>query len=265
MRLIAQVLIFALLSGCAALNMKRPVSEQDTGKVKNVGVLSALGPDMHGVHVGTTVFTNWRYRADVALWKIDDVAAQHAVGLLSTRKGIAAGRIVAPRSTEDLYTSRTSTQIKKDEVFALAAAQGFDTLVLLRRDRYDNAPFYEPGYGIFYRSTFGSTRPCVYAMYLVEVYDVKSKASLGWERAATCLSAQNEIPFKKGFEEFSPSERERVKALLEAEIKRTVEDTLKRVGLVAAAGSLEMKMAMVLKDPSPNFIRADAHHLAGHT
>lgn len=231
MRVVAQVLILAVLSGCAALNLKRPVSEQDIGGVKKVGVLSALGSDMHGVHVGTTVFTNWRYRADVATWKIDDVAAQHAVSLLSARKGIAAGRIVPPRTTEDLYTSRTSTQIKKDEVFSIAAAQGFDTLVLLRRERYDNAPFYEPGYGIFYRSTFGSTRPCVYAMYLMEVYDIKRKASLGWERAATCPSAPGEIALKKTFEEFSSSERERVRALLEAEIKRTVEDTLKRVGL----------------------------------
>ncbi|MBV1885512.1 MAG: hypothetical protein KUG61_00420, partial [Parvibaculaceae bacterium] len=86
---------------------------------------------------------------------------------------LIADDAVRPEEVDAVYDDH-------DRIVALARAQNFDTLVIIRPVRYDNSPFMEPGYGIFNKSMFGSNSPCGYALFSIAVVSVKTDDRIGW-------------------------------------------------------------------------------------
>jgi hypothetical protein len=183
---------------------------------------------MHVIYIGTVVFQNSAYQVNVDPWTIDELATRHVTKSLDARR-IPSGPITLKTSVNDLYVDRREPVMKTDEVLRLADEQGYDAVLVIRRARYDNEPFYEPGYGLFYRSAFGTAWSCSYAMYVMQVFDVRTKESLGWERPSACMDRPAPVSMKK-YEEYSSAERELIKVSLQQGIQRSVEDTLKRLG-----------------------------------
>jgi len=224
------LLLFATLAGCSALNLKRTVAEEDLGKTRRVGVVSVLGETFNGVSVGTTVFNNEYFKASVAEWGVDQFAADTALALLRSNARFSAQALER--------TTLSAEQIRADKgklLWDAAEKQGYDKLVIVRPGVSDNYPFFVPGYGLMERSFFGNGKRCVYAAYVVDVYDVASHQPVAWEwgGGAPCESAKDsDLPFKKQFTDYSDEEKQAMHQRLEKRLSEGLRYSLEKLSLI---------------------------------
>lgn len=237
MKKLIVVLSVSFLVGCAATGIKRPVSDQDLAKVKKVAVVSLLGNSFNGIHIGFTVFNNSRYTADVTDWKVDGMVSEQALSMLTTTKRFSVSSLELGSDVAAFYTDRKpdSTAVNYKKLLALAAAGNHDTVVLVRRAQYDNAPFHVGGYGLFDRSGLYVGR-CVYSLFVVEVIDVATEAQLAWEWGYPCLHGDEDvIPWKVNFDQYSLEEKRLIRARLEQGIRNSLSRALHKLRLIPGA------------------------------
>lgn len=217
------------LAGCGAMNLKRSVADEDLKKTRRVGVVSALGDTFNGVYVGTTVFTNKTFTAAVPEWSVDKYAVGEAIALLRGN-----GRF---ESAELDRTGLSSDQLRADggkRLWEAAEKQGFDKLVLVRPGVSDNFPFFTPGVGFYERSMFGLVQRCVYAAYVVDVYDVATRKPVAWEwggGAPCAFGGDKQLVFKAKFDDYSAEEKQQIRQRLEAWIATSMKYSLETLTL----------------------------------
>ena len=227
-RLTAAALIVAMLTACSV--MKRPVAEEDLVKTKRVGVVSILGDTFHGISIGTMVFNNAYFQAPVADWNVDKYATTTALGLLrSTTQFESVEMDRGQLSLEKIQAD------KGQQLWAAAEKQGFDKVVIIRPGVSSNFPHFRPGFGLMERSLLGAGRRCMYAAYVVDVYEVASRKEVAWEWGGyePCrIGGDNEIAFKAKFDDYSPAEQQAMRKKLEMRIAETLRYSLTKLALV---------------------------------
>lgn len=231
-RSIAICVMAVALAGCSALNFKRAVDAEDLSTIKRIGVMSSLGNIFHGESIGTTVFNNTYFTEPVPEWKIDAFATSKAVDALRSNgkyevaalnlEGIPPGKIGRGDDTA---------------MWEAAKKQGFDKLVLLSPGVSDNFTVFKPGYGLHEQGLFFTTPwRCVYAGFVIGVFDVATYKSIAWEWGGgqnPCKpQSSNDIPFKKRFSDYSAVERKLVRERLEKRLADSIPYTLGELALI---------------------------------
>ena len=201
-RLFVMAVLTTTLTACGGLGIKRPVATEDLPKIKRVGVASWLGDTFYGISIGTTVFNNEYFSATVPDWEVDKIAVGKTLAMLRASKSFESAAFDRSGVSVELLKSDG-----KKQLWDAARRQGFDTLVILFPQVSGNAQFFKPGFGLFERSMFGSSRRCVYAGYTLEVYEVNSGSALGWEwgggDSIPCvLGSDNDLPFRAKFDDY---------------------------------------------------------------
>ncbi|HET7400994.1 MAG TPA: hypothetical protein VFJ62_04405 [Usitatibacter sp.] len=242
-RFLAALVAATLLAGCAALDLKRPVAQDDVGKLKRVAVVSRLGTTFHGVSIGTTAFNNSYFEAKVPDWKVDEFATTATVSLLRENPRLEpAALTVSPPWPEEPDGPRFfASGEPPDTVWEAATRGGFGTLIILQRGVSENNAQFRPGYGLFERSFFGHGHECVYAGYIVRVYEVASRQSIGWEWGGGHPCGPRETgkppPFREGFEAYSTEEKAVLQRLLQERITASLRYSLETLHLLQPARS----------------------------
>lgn len=235
LRLILTVAIAWIVSGCASLDLKRPVAPEDLRSSKKVGVVSLLGTTFRGITVGTTVFNNSAFAADVAAWNVDQTAAAQAVQLLRTNSQLDAVALDHPAD------AAPPTKLEVPEwVWDTAQRQRVDRLIVLKPAVAEMFAAYRPSYGLFERSFLGVARRCVYASYLVNAYDVATKKSIGWQwgGAWPCQHGSHDsIPMKAAWSDYSSEEQAMLRAEVEARLARGTYEALTELQIIRKSTS----------------------------
>jgi hypothetical protein len=224
-----------LLSGCAALNIKRPVAEEDLKATKRVAVVSLMGNTFHGVSIGTTAFNNESFAGSVPEWNMDGYASKAALEMLTSNPRFASSLL--DRSNLSIEQARADGG---KLLWQAAERQGFDRVVVVRPGVSDNNPFFRPSYGFFERSLFGNGRRCVYAAYTVDVYDVPSQKPIAWEwgGGVPCsLGKDNDLTYKKSFADYSQAERAEMRQRLERRFTESLRYSLEKLALIQATSA----------------------------
>ena len=217
------------LGGCAALDLKRPVNEEDLGKLHKVGVVSLLGDTFYGNSIGTTVFTNTYFTAPVPDWDIDGYAAARAVAILK-EAGHSQAELVSHPNLRAEQLSANKAQL----VWELAERQGFDTLIVLSPGVSENYPMFRPGYGFMERSFLGMSRRCVYAAYTVDAYNVAAHKHIAWEWGGEMpcrMGSEQQLTFRDKFEDYPEADKALMRKALEDRIAETLRYALGKLAL----------------------------------
>jgi hypothetical protein len=217
------------LAGCAT--GKPPVADSAaTGaaggpaRIKQIGVLSELGDDFHVVRMGFTNFQNLHYDATVSDWQIDEVATASALKLLSEND-----RIKAVAFDKSHLSPAQLASNKSDALWQAAQRQGLDTLIIVRPSEISALKHFTPGVGLYERKMIGEGDRCIYTAYIVKVFDVNSRKELdsNWGGPAPCkVGADEQVPFKTEFTEYSAAEKDVMRKLMAARFDDTLAYTL---------------------------------------
>jgi hypothetical protein len=232
--LLASWALVSLLTGCATLGGKRAVSEEDLAQTRRIGVVSLLGDRLNGVRIGTTVFQNSSFVAEVPEWKVDAYATDRAVALLKPQSSFQA----APLDRSELVVERLPVD-GWQQLKAAGARQGFDRLLVIRPGtaQTQDRGFFKPGYGLMERSFFNLTRRCVYAAYTVDVMDVKTGEEIAWQWGSDfpCeYGKEPQLPIADSFDQYSADQRESVRLGLLRWIDKSMADALGALELIRA-------------------------------
>ncbi|RYF66605.1 MAG: hypothetical protein EOO22_20770 [Comamonadaceae bacterium] len=237
LRFFSVIAVAFVLSGCAAVNIKRPVTEEELAGTKRVAVVSMLGDTFHGVHVGLTVFQNRQFTGEVPEWEVDKFASTTALKLL--RAGARFGSASIDRMG---VTPRTLRAEGGQRLRDAARAQGFDKLVVIVPATSSNHPFFVPGFGAFQREIFNGARRCVYAAYIVEVQDVAKGRPIAWDWGgsdasfggdAPCVTrSDSPVSVKQSFSDYSTAEKQAMRVMLEERIEASMRYALDNVKLL---------------------------------
>jgi hypothetical protein len=224
------LVISICLAGCSSL--RRGVNESDLFNAKRVGVVSLLGSNFHGTLVSGSTFISDSFVANVNDWTINRFTSDEAVRLLQGNTQFESVRVNVKG-----YTLTQLQASDNQAVFDLASSQGIDTVVLIRPDVSHKFVRFEPGYGLYEHSVFHMGSRCVYAAYTVNVYAVASRELIGWQWGgdsdAPCRLDENyPVPFKISFSNYSKSERNTLRADLEARIKWSLQQSLAALRLI---------------------------------
>lgn len=211
---LASLLALAALSGCGIL-YNRPLKPAELESVRNVAVVSVVGNTFRGVSVGTTVFNNSGFRADVSGWNVDGMLTAAALERLSK----SAKMSFRPIPREEVPTGMRWGADLRDRLYQWAAKNGFDMMFII-------VPFYNSegmlpeGYGLYERSFLGSAWRCTFTQFSMNVVDVSVQRMFTWAlpKDATVCKPEKEGPlqFKARYEDYSATEvallRERLTA-----------------------------------------------------
>ena len=218
------------LSGCSALNIKRGVSDEDLANTKRVGVVSLLGNQFQAVSIGTTVFTNNSFSFPVPDWNIDKTALEEALTLLRRNARFKSDSVATGGLSIDQLNANEGKQL-----WEAAERQKFDRLVILRPGVSSNDPFFKPSYGYFERSFFGSHFRCIYAAYIVDVYDVPTRRPIAWEWGGQrpCERRhEGSLEFKGAFDKYSNEEKAAFKKGIEDRLRESLVYALQELSLI---------------------------------
>lgn len=225
-----KIIILTLSLSLSACMMPGPMKKDYSLKDKKIAIVSDLGNNFQSIVVGTTVFSNEFTKTDVTDWQINALAAQHISKHLET-KGLS-GSIVESNvfpSLED--SSRAKIDKIALSIIPKVKTQGFDSLILVRPSSLDNEPFYKPGFGQQKRYFFGIPKGCLYAIYMVEIYDLHREELVGIEwmnaRQGPCEPRYEQtFALKDKFEDYSEQEkiliRDRMKKHMNLSLTRTL-------------------------------------------
>lgn len=253
MRRFLLLLLAGTLAACATLGLRTQVPAQDLAAMQRIGVASLMGDRYRGILLGLTSLGNQYYGSDVREWDLDGFAAATAVGRIAT----GLGRPVAVLDTGGLRASAFHRDgdyrdIERARLLALAAAQGFDTLVLILPAADENDPDRAGGYG--YRASFGigGVSGCSYVQLVVEVLRVRDGRQLGWDWIRDC-DGRDDPGWRGPLEDYSAEEVAGLRARAEAQLRSGLRDSLQWLGLTSATGADGRRA----DEPPPGLFRRD--------
>jgi hypothetical protein len=251
------LILFAVwLTACATLGLRTQVSPQDLAGIDRIGVVSVMGDRYHTILLGLTSQGNRYHGSDVSAWDLDGLAVATAVESL-TGAGDERAAVLATGGLRGggFHRDGDYRDIDRAGLLSLAAAQGFDTLLLIRPAADDNAPDRAGGYG--YHAGFGirGVSGCSYVQLIVEVLRVRDGHPLGWEWVRDCDSTED--PGWRGpLEDYTATEAAALRARAETQVRSGLRDALQWLGLTAAASRGEAEDRR-RDEPPPGLFRRD--------
>ena len=211
------------------------VTDAAATHISRVGVVSLLGDTFHAEHTGLTAFNQRSYDVEVPEWQIDQDVTEYLVAKL-TSANLSAGSVnIEPNRVKDFYRlwplqqKRRMDSSKFNQLFTLASAQGYDTLVVM-------IPTFEPSglysfvnntYGFSERTALGRSNRSAWGAFILRVFDVGTRKQLANAAGIPAEKFDNDIEWKSNFESYSAEEK--------AELKRRIEERLR--GQIDAAFS----------------------------
>lgn len=252
-RLLMLLPLAALLSACATLGLQRPIDQDDLRGMERIAVASTLGDRYHGILVGLTSFGNQYYGADVQEWGIDALATQAAIDRInSTGPARAQALDMAGARAEDFHRGGDYRDIDRARLLALAAAQGFDTLVLINPAADENLPDRAGGFG--YRAGFGigGLSGCSYVQFMVEVLRVRDARQLGSDWARDC-DDRDDPGWQESLEDYAAEQRDALRARTQMQVREQVRERLDWLRMAQAADG----PARAIQEPPPGLFRRD--------
>lgn len=228
-----------LLAGCVDTR----IADQAREHLGRTGVVSLLGNSFHAIHIGTTLFNNDAYDADVSSWNVDQDAAEHVRAELAT-DGIETDTLsLEPVARErfrrddkgEFNRRDSSVEANYEELCRLASRQGYDTLiVIVGSGANEYGPPLKPGYGVFVRSFLGMSRGFTYAQFMIRVIDVKNEKQLAREISQPTDAVMSKaIPWKTNLDEYSPERRAAFKSGVEDHMRHEIDRMLTQMNLDA--------------------------------
>lgn len=227
---IAIVLASLLLTACSG--MRGGLTKNELDSSKNIAVVSLLGPNFNGVHIGTTVFNNVVYEEAVPEWNIDGFAEELIISQLNQSNLRSAVALQHDPNIKERLKETWSFLNGYDykELIESAKSQGADTLILVQPIRYDNKPFHEPGYGFYERSFLGNTQSCVYSLFIMTAFSTSNGQELGWEWGFPCETGEFEVKWKDSFDQYTKEETRLLRLKVENSVKHNVLSALRVLG-----------------------------------
>lgn len=209
--------------------------------ISRVGVVSLLGDTFHAEHIGLTAFNQRSYDVEVPEWQIDRDVTDYLVAKLMS-SNLSAGSVnVEPNRVKDFYRlwplqqKRRMDASKFDELFALASAQGYDTLVVM-------IPTFEPSglysfvnntYGFSERTALGRSNRSAWGSFILRVFDVGTKKRLANAAGLPAEKVDNDIEWKSNFESYSAEEKAELRSRIEERLRRQIDAAFSETHLFA--------------------------------
>lgn len=214
-----------LLTGCATR-----LNEAQLASTRKIALVSALGTTFQGVSIGTTVFNNEFFSAEVPQWGLNEHLLHQAKATLQT------GRRLEVEILEGVEAPKGPRDEEKIKAMLDAAAQrNFDKVIVFTQGRGDDAfPYLRPNFGFYERSLFGQGSRCVYAVFLASIYDVSSRTSLSSaDQGVRCWrGSSNDIQFKARFEDYSDKELATLQERTRQRVTEGIANAFDSIGLV---------------------------------
>lgn len=223
--------VLVSLGGC----VNTRISDAEVRGLGRVGVVSLLGDTFHGIYIGTTVFNNSGYDADVADWQIDPDTAEYVQAKLE-KDGIRAEILqTQPAQREIFYRGGRNAEPDYGAICQAASEQNYATVVVIARSRSEDEPEFKPGYGLQMRSLLGLSRRYPYAEFVIRVFDVKTEKQLAVGIGPPIeMNSSNALHWKSHFDEYSPQEKLAIKAGIEDHIRHQIDRELDKMNLTSA-------------------------------
>lgn len=228
MRSLLTVIIVGLSLSMSACVTPGAMKQDNSLMNKKIAIVSELGNSFRNNVVGTTVFSNASTNSDVTDWQINTLATSIINNRLQAKS--LSGTVVETNFFPAIQDESWSTIFAlSDSVIPKIKGMGFDSLILVKPASMDSDRFYRPGYGQHARYFFGRKTACLYAVYVVEIYDLQTEKLVAWEwmngRKGQCESKTLEtFPLKDNFEDYTEQE----KALIRDRMQRLISTTLNR-------------------------------------
>ena len=241
------------LAACASLGLRTQVSPQDLAAIDRIGVVSVMGDRYHSILLGLTSLGNQYFGSDVSEWDLDGLAAGSAVEKLTVaRSGRAALLDTGGLRGAAFHRGGDYRDIDRARLLSLAAAQGFDTLLLIYPAFDEDDPDRAGGYGYRAGFTIGGVSGCSYVQFIVEVLRVRDGNRLGWSWVRDC-DGRDDPGWRGPLEEYSAEELAGLRARAEAQVRSGVRDRLQWLGL-ATATQVDGRPS---DEPPPGLFRRD--------
>lgn len=221
------------MSGCGGPGAIR---SDYTLQGKRIAVVSELGNNFHRIVVGTTVFGNSTTRTDVKDWRINHQAASHLVARLS-KQGLNATEVESDLFTPLDGSSPYAISRVADQVVAQIKPQGYDNLLIISPVTSTNYPFFYPGYGLNTEHFFGQSKSCIYAIFLVRLYDLRTDQEIGWEwmnagRGPCERDSAADLALNDSLEAYSAPEQQEIRRRIEQRVIQSLDATVDKLQLV---------------------------------
>ena len=226
---------FLLAVGCASVQ----VSTSAATHIKRVGVVSILSDRFQGRYIGTTVFNNKFYEADVSAWHLDTDVAGYVIKKLRGANFIAGRLDISPHSADEFYEQGHFNLGLNARLFhglpALAAKQGYDTLVVVMRPFNSDYKAYVPGYGFGKASFFGLSYSDLFASFTLFVFDAKTGRQLAQaDGMMTGNKADKDIEWKPSFAQYTAQQQSVIKQRIEDRLRAELDVALPATHLISA-------------------------------
>lgn len=241
-------LLLLVLAACA-----QPVSKEQLGQIKTVGVISAIGGDFNFTTVGFTVFGNDFKQANIESWGVDDyVVAQIGEALRSRydvravtyrRSAFTSQNMDTPVGWQGPFDKRRTIQevIRTD-----AQPQGLDAYVVVTDygSQFGTTNQGVRGVGLVKGGGLGTSRVGLHVLYRVIVVSGRDQKVIGQAQAETMPDAEPSVflrgPSREvgmslwsdGMQAMAPAKQDQVKAGVRSLISRSLPPTLRSVGLL---------------------------------
>jgi hypothetical protein len=228
--IIVALFMTLIMTGCSSFPGK--MSDEKLNSTKNIAVMSMLGDTFHGIHIGTTVFTNIEYDVPVPEWKIDELTEQLIINHISKNPSNHAQALKHDAGLASRFEQSLNffSGYNYEEIINLAKQQNVDTVILIKPSTYENMPFHKPGYGFFERTTFVIKKSCVYSLFTAQVISTATGKVIGWEWGLPCATGESELAWKDSFDQYTQEEKNLLRKKTEDSVKNNVINALNEIG-----------------------------------
>jgi hypothetical protein len=211
--------------------------EEDLAGIQRMAVATLLGDSFHVIHIGTTAFQNKYYAAPVPLWQMNAKVSDEVVRTMGLRGRFPAVALaLGDVAVESLYRKPTDAEISPDGLHVLMEAArhlGVEALLVIQKTSGgENAPFHQPGFGLFQHSMFRLSMQCTYSSFRATVYQSNTGRIVahGWHEP--CSSGLEKLPWKPRWDQFTAEEQSTFESSLRNQLLGTVDLMLDEMHLL---------------------------------
>lgn len=231
MRVLPLILLL-LVVGCGGVSSSP--SSMSTSKTRiergaKVGVVSALGDILYGTQIGTTIFSNEGFDANVGDWMIDDHTRDVAYKYLRERADVTPVRI--GYDTDELfmkYFDDGSYYIDKlkGDMARLAQENRVDYIILIAGlNPEGDASEHRGAYGIFrrlHKLLALDDRTYTYTMFQLAIYNAKTGELTTEAESLPNLRSPGGLRWRSNYFEYKDREIERIEDDIKTEFEKII-------------------------------------------
>lgn len=227
--LLTLLFVSIFFSGCAS-----SLTPADKARIRRVGVVSLVGDTVRGSYVGLTVFNNTYYDAPVPDFALDRIFEEE-----STR-AIGSGAVALPMEREPLRSvSQVSGLFSGPLPYEMSRADGVIRSIAAQR-KLDAVAVWTPtvfedhgmrlrgaslAAGLFGKKMGGGIHASM------QVFDGITGKRLAWNTGDGAATGVLDIRWRDKFEEFTPEEREAIRAHFQLQARTKAATAPRYIGI----------------------------------